>query len=300
MKNKGKFLLIFFITFIIIPIQAPVRGELNVGDYFIYEITSAGFYVEIGENQTVYDGYKFNSKVFPVGIKVNATVVEYSTGVQFQFWIRNYSRYGYLTSNWFDILGASYGYLALFRTYEMVRDYINYHFAYEVLYQIRPYIHPPNNNYLENISSLGEDITKAFSKWYYKYPNIEYSYESSEKDGLILFESWVGGKVNSPFGKIITDGSDYNSSITFGNNYHLAVEKTTGVVHGFGRRGWVKGKINDTIVKVSMDCQYELEGYDMSDYVFGNYTNFVPGFGIILPFIVLVVSFCRKQYLRRK
>lgn len=93
-------------------------------------------------------------------------------------------------------------------------------------------------------------------------------------DDVFVFESWVGGEVDASFGRILNDRSDYPSDISFGNNFHFAINNETGLVHGFGLRGWVQGKIDGKSVKVSINFQYELEGYAMQDYQFGEFIDF--------------------------
>jgi len=302
-KGLSVFFFVSLLLIIRIDVVKSVPANLVLGESFIYEITSVGLYAEVGENTTIDKNFHFSANEYPEGTKINATVNEISSngGVGFKFYIGDRSQIGYSTANWFDVLAAEYSYLTLYWTFEIVRDYNRISFLDLIIYQTRPYVNPLYNDYLESPESLGEEINSLFTPWSNNYPGIEYSYEHSEKDGKMLFESWVGGEVNDSFGNIVNGRDDYPSEISFGNSFHVAIDKETGIIHGFGRRGWVKGVINNKFVKVSIDVQYELEGYRMAKYHLGKFSNFAPGLDFVIAVSTIITLFIvSRKNLRNK
>lgn len=293
---------LFFLFLILIP--NSINASLNVNDSFIYEITKAGYYAKFGDNATLIKDYRFGSLECPIGTKVNATVEEAEPvggDVKFIFYVENRSRIAFITANWLDISAVALSFSILYNAYETVKDFdAIHHLTILVLYRIRPFIHPDFNDYLNSPETLGDDIDSFFSKWHYRYPDIEVQYDYSEVEGILYFESWVGGKVNGQFGEIITGKSDYLSEISFGNNFHFAVNKDSGVVQGFGQQGWVKGTIDDKAFKFSSKIEYELEGYNLPKYQFGTFKDFtktvnlaailIPSISIPLIVVALIIA----------
>ncbi len=306
MKRKG------YLIFIVLFIQSslvftPLNAELIVGDCFNYNIVSAGYYLEIGENKTIIDGFLFHDEIYPIDTTLNATVrtIE-SHGVGFKIMVFNRTSYPFLSGNWFDVLAVEYSYYALYNTLEMVEDFSRGFWVDLTLFQIRPFVDPRYSVYLDSPEALGEDIIHKFHARSWQYQDIEYSYDYTIADEMLYFESWIGGKIDDEFGWILDGRDNMPMDIKFGNNYHFAVDRESGIVHGFGRRGWVNGEINNTSVKVSMTCEYELDGYNLPKYEFGNFRNFLVGntgliIGIIVPAILIpsgvifVIIYRRKK-----
>ncbi|MBN1328497.1 MAG: hypothetical protein JXA54_03385 [Candidatus Heimdallarchaeota archaeon] len=246
---------------------------IQVNDSFIYTIDESAYYAEIGSDKTLFQGYKFGYLELPVGVKVNATITDIDYGdVSFIFQASNLTRYEYLSVNWFDIFILDSSYTTLFCTYNLIRNADMALLAEWYLFTIHPYVNSTFNDYFNSLETLGEDICSFFNQTL--YPTIDCSYATSEESGILFFESWVGGKIEGSFGKKLTGHDNYPTDISFGNNMHFAIDKETGIVQGFGKRGWVKGTINNEKVKVSMEFEYVLENYAMNDYQFGNYKDF--------------------------
>jgi len=270
------------------------QANFILNDSFIFEITDTNLYVEIGENKYKKEGFLFSGDYYSDHTLVNATIdYFYNGGIMFEFYIDNSSSFGYVSPNWLDILGISYSYYTLYYTYLMVENWGNGFWLDLTLYQIKPNIDPLLTDYFSNLDSLGLDICDFFDKYWYKYPEIESDYRFTESNGIYYFESWVGGKIdNAMFGKDITDGTDFPTDIKFGNSMHFAVNKNTGLMLGFGRRGWVKGEINDQPVISSMACEYVLEGFDFPKYQLGTMKYFGKVniyFVVLLPVSIVAV-----------
>lgn len=285
-KIKIIVLLVLF-SYCSLPIVS-INAELDVNDFFIYEIESSKFYAKIDQNETIIKNYKFGSHEFPVGTEINATVTDINIGVEFTFLIENYSRIGYLSSNWFAVLGEIYTYFTTYQTMTLVEDWDDLWKVETVLFQLKPYIDPSPLN-LDFLSSLGDTITNSMYVWKFHNPNLEYEFDYIDSEGVIYFESWFGGNINNDFGTIIGFTSSYQSTFDFGNNFQLSLNKQTGVVQGFGFQGWVDGVINNKQVKVSLEMQYELAGYNLPKYAYGLYRNFASGFGLLITLFTLIL-----------
>jgi len=267
------------------------QSSLNEGNFFLYEIKDAGYYAKLNEHEIEFTDYRLGSQTGPIGLIVNATVedIETTGNTFFRFWINNRSSIAYFTAEWFDLSAILTSYRILYYVYEMVENFNEISIAELVLYQIRPFIHPDYNDYLQMPEKLGSEICSFFSVWLYRYPDIICTYDYSENDNILCFESWIGGKINNQFGKILTNVIDYPSDISFGNQFQFAVNKETGIVQGFGQRGWVEGTIDDQIVKVSMKIEYELKNYSLAKYKFGEFKDFTKNSSIA---VILIPSIC--------
>lgn len=290
----------------------PNGISLKEDDFFIYKITNGGYYLEIGKNKKIVDGFKFGPYTYPSETKVNSTIgsIE-SHGVTVINWIGNFSSYVFLSIGWFDSFAIYYSYYTLYHTYEMIENFGNGYVIDLTLFNIKPFTNPKYNGYLASPETLGGDISNFFDEWSYWYPDIECSYNHSEKNSVVFFESWVGGEVHSLFGEMINGGTNYRTDIAFGNNFHFTINKETGIVYGFGRQGWVEGTINNNTVKICMTCEYELEGYDLPDYAFGEYHNFlannnlalfiaIPSSVVLLSASILLGFYLRKKKISKK
>ncbi len=133
---------------------------------------------------------------------------------------------------------------------------------------MNPSLNPAVNSYLLSPESLGEDIESNF-KNNSLYPDVDCSYFTSTENGIVFFESWLGGKIDTQFGELINDGSNYPTSIEFGTSFHYKIDASTGVTLGLGQRGWAKGTINNTSVRASMEIEYILQGNELPEYEFG-------------------------------
>ncbi|MHA1185398.1 MAG: choice-of-anchor S family protein [Candidatus Heimdallarchaeota archaeon] len=285
--------LLLCLIFLTIPIGSNfTHASFDLSDSFIYEITDTNLYVDIGENHYQKDGFLFTGDLYPEHTKVYTTIDRIiGIDIMFNFSIDDSWQYGFISSNWFDVLGLEFSYYTLYYTYLMVESWGNGFWLDSTLYQITPYIEPVYGDYINDLDSLGSEICEFFDKWW--YPDIECDYVFTESNGIYYFESWVGGKIDALFGNYITDGTDFPTDIKFGNSMHLAVNKTSGLVHGYGRRGWIKGEINNQQVKSSLACEYVLEDYDFSKYQLGSMRYFGEDqyfLAVFLPVSILVLS----------
>lgn len=269
------------------------KSALSVGDSFIYEIIESDFYIEIGSEVRSRNGYLFVSQVHPLGTRINATVEDVDIGdADYRFWVDGndtVTSVAHISSHWLDVFGVDLSYRTLYYVC-LAAENINALFWLDLAYfRIHPYFDLVFNDYLHSPDTLGEDIHYFFGRWFYLYPNIECLYDYSLENGIIHFESWVGGKIDAPFRSIIDAGTNLPTDISFGDSYQFSVDNETGVVVGWGQRGWVKGKINGTSVKASMELHYELEGYDSPPYQLGEMKEFSEGNPDLVFYIVLSV-----------
>jgi len=297
---------------VLILLNQPILTDLNSqifeeNNSFLYTVTKGNYYIEIGDNVASSNGYLFNGLELKPPVLVNVTVesVE-SHGINFEYFVGNNSRIGFYAGNWLDVFGVDFSFTPLYHTMRMVENFQNGFWIDLTFFNIRLYINPLFNDYLFSPDELGEDICYFFNRWSYRYPDIECSYNYSIVNKILVFESWVGGEINTQFGNIITDSADFPTDITFSNNFHFAIDQELGLVLGFGQRGWVKGIINDEKVKVSMEFDFEFENYTMQDYQFGAFKDFTKnnlplilslsiGIPVIMSISIIIIFTIRKQ-----
>ncbi|NHK29829.1 MAG: hypothetical protein FK730_00660 [Asgard group archaeon] len=310
MLKKNKLIIISFILLFNLWNPIQTSSEIGVGDSFIYEITAAEHYFKIGKNEDYQEGFIFGSKNYPIGTYVNATIDAFDTpGAGFSFWLDNHSNISFFHPMWFDMAAIEISYKTLYYTYEMVENFQNAYLVHLTFYRIKPFIDPRFNDYMTSPITLGEDVCDYFEQYDYFYPDIECSYNYTITDNFTYYESWVGGEVDTSFGEIITGKNDYPSEISFGNNFQYYIDNETGLVYGYGIRGWIEGKIDGKKVRVSMHFQFELEGYDLPDYQYGSYQQFtseidnlaiiiavpITCFLIILPVSYIIIRKIKKS-----
>ncbi|MHA1557813.1 MAG: choice-of-anchor S family protein, partial [Candidatus Heimdallarchaeota archaeon] len=198
------------------------------------------------------------------------------SGINFRFWLGEQSSNSFFSIDWLDYKGLRFSYYTLYYTYEMIENFANGYKVDLTFYTIYPYINPYYSDYLTDSEIFGNDLSTLFNPIFNVNRDIEYSYVYEESsDGIVYFESWVGGEIDSTFGNSINGKESYDTDIEFGNNFHYVADKNSGIVYGLGRQGWIKGTINDIEVKVSMSCEYQLKNYKISNYQFGNYRDFI-------------------------
>ena len=245
------------------------------GDSFIYEITAASLYASIGENSNQNEGYYSGGEYHPTGTKVNATIVDHTVlTADFWFYIGDSYSVAHLSSGWLNRFGLELTYITLYYSFLMVENYNAINMFDLLTFKFHPIIYLNYCSYLTNPNSFRSAIDQLVDDWFYGEREIEYLTTLTEINGIIYFESWIGGKIDENFGVNIGASNDYSTDIKFGNNYRIAVNSTTGLVLGWGQRGWVKGRINEKQVRMSMEWQYELDGYAFPDYQFGEMKYF--------------------------
>lgn len=303
-KNSIALFLIFIVIF---SIKHNTTSSLNENDFFLYEIVDCGYYLEIGQNKKIAEGYLFANSYYPSGTIVNSTIGYIApNGVSFNTWIENIHSVVFLSIDWFDFKAPYDSYYTLFNTYKLIEDFSNIYLIDFTLFDIYPFIDPNYNVFLSSPSELVLEINEIIQKWSVYQTDISFSYNYTENENILFYESWIGGKIDGNFGSALTGGKNYESDITFGNNYLFTVKKDTGIIQGYGRRGWVKGTINDLNVKISISCEYKLLDYELPNYSFGNYYNFLANnnLAIIIAIpssvVLLIVSILLGFYLRKK
>ncbi|MGC9778145.1 MAG: hypothetical protein HZR80_02770 [Candidatus Heimdallarchaeota archaeon] len=137
MEKLLKALLINIIIFSSTFISISINAELKTDDFFLYEITNTGHFIEIGKNEDSNGGFPFGANSYPIGTKVNATIEYIETiGSKFRFWIDNHSSISFFHPKELDNSGVQYGYFTLYHTYEMVSNFQNVAMVHLILYEI--------------------------------------------------------------------------------------------------------------------------------------------------------------------
>ena len=281
-----------------------VSADLAEGDEFVFEIKKANHYFEIGSFKSVTEGFYFGRQNLSENSLINARVDSIGPArVRYSFSVDNITRLSFVTFNWLDYFGPHYGYNILYHIFNIFNDPYYGVTLNSYIYKIKPYINPEVTNYLLTPESLGEDLRDSFHD-NYKYPDIECKYNTNTENDIVYFESWIGGKLDTNFGKIINDEQDYPTSIKFDTNFHYKIDRNTGMTLGLGQRGWVKGTINNTFVKASMELEYVLQGQTLSGYSYGRYRDFSNKIYlyILIPTIcsVIIITIVVSLLLRRK
>jgi len=312
MKREIKVLFtVFVVLFASLPTLLPAPSSaLTSDDFFIYELTAASLYTEIDVNSNYYEGYYNSGEFYPLGTKINATIDSISdNSIYFRFYIENSNvANGFISSDWFDNYGLENAFTTLAYTYRMFEDYEERYLFTTCTFRFHPYIYMPSCAYLNDPNSLGNAISNTVDDWFYGEHDIECLFTFSESNGILYFESWIGGKVDRYFGENLGASNNYPSDISFGNNLHLAVNTSSSVVCGWGQRGWVKGKIHEKNVKVAMEWEHVLDGYVFPDYEFGNmryfgnvnlYLAILIPISIPLIFMPVIIYFVRNHKINK-
>ncbi|NPE09131.1 MAG: hypothetical protein GNW80_12675 [Asgard group archaeon] len=271
-----------------------VHSQLSVGDVSTYKITNSKIYLASGSNFVSAKGFRFKGTNYPSKTKVDFSVNYVGGGINGNFTIGNESFFiGYL-ENWYTTLVPFFMRYTSIIVYRSVYLWSMHNFTNGLYFNIYPYINPTAENH-EFFENLGEDFLSAFESVSQDYPGLEYNYRYSEKNNIVYFESWLGGEISGVYGPAIGYSFDYLAEVEFGNNFHIAFDKVSGLVTGFGFRGWTMGVLNDQAVKVSLEYQYQLVGYRLPRYTLGTYKDYLSSIGLIvssvlIPTIIIAVS----------
>ena len=293
---KARFRLLFLLVIIFVSITSSTIKGIDINDKFTYEIVDAGYYVKIGRNTGQLEEYRFNHEEYSIGTKINATykISEFPGMDKFRFNIFTKGKDVYFSEDWFDSSVIQMSYRSLYYVYNMVENFDLIDVAELVLYQIKPYISPENNTYIESPNQLGLDLYTLVDSWSISHPNIQCSYNYTISSNILYFESWIGGSIKGQFGNLLTNNSDYSSDINFGNQMHLKVDKVTGLMLGFGQRGWVNGKIDKKTVKASLKIEYVLNNNEIQAYQLGIFNDYKSNYllYILIPSIGFSILVC--------
>ncbi len=271
MKKKAIFLLVIILLNLLLPINITENSAVNIGDTYTYEISKARIYAIVGENSYSSDGFEFSAKNYPPGTLVSCEITDYIDGdIELVCSIDNRTQISYSVSNWVHIILDYYMIYTTTKAYELAQSWLDILLLELFFFGIRPYIHPTTYSY-EFFNTLAEVFNSTYKSYSTIYPNFECDFNIQSSNNLVYIESWLGGKIKGSCGEIFGFNDDVPTNINFGNNFHIAFMNETGLVQGMGYRGWVKGKINETSVKVSIEYQYELHNYNLPDFIFGIY-----------------------------
>jgi hypothetical protein len=181
-----------------------------------------------------------------------------------------------------------------------------YNLEVGMYFDIIPYVYLSVEN-LNYFAELGENFISTCESNFTDQPGVTYDYSFDNSTENIYFESWLGGDLvgnyTSYLGGLGGTPEIYSADLSFGNNFQVTINKTTGIIVGMGYRGWTKGQLNQSSVKVSMEYEYEYTSYKLPRFSFGTYRNYFMGFKIlygIIPLGIGVGIFVPLYYRRKK
>lgn len=282
-----------------------VHSELSVGDVYSYKMMNSKIYLASGSNFISAKGFRFKGTNYPSKTKADFSVNYVGGGINGNFTIGTESLLiGYL-EDWYTALVPFYMRYTSIIVYRSIYLWSMHNFSNGLFFNIYPYINPTAENH-EFFENLGENFLSDFATVSQDYPGLEYNYRYFEKDNIVYFESWLGGEISGVYGPAIGYYYDYLAEVEFGNNFHIAFDKVSGLVTGFGFRGWTNGVLNGQDVKVSLEYQYQLVGYRLPRYTFGTYKDFLPSIGLIVSSVlvpIIIIAVCVPvivKYRRKK
>lgn len=284
MSNKREIKLTVLILLIILINSFNNVSSIEVEDNYTYKITHAKISVKIGENSFYLKGVKVGGTIFPPGTITSSVISNIDQGsIDYNTTIGSNTLINYLASNWISNWDDFRMVYTLKRVYEMVDDWRNYALLSLFFFKITPYIHPCSYNW-ETIQNLETTLNSKYNHTEI-FPKVDAYFKKELSEDVVFIESWIGGNIDGLYGEYFDISSNYNSNITFGNNFHISFINSTGIVQGLGYRGWVKGIIKDLPIKASIEYQFTLLDYNLPDYSFGIYHSF-----LTRPELMLIVT----------
>ncbi|MHA1126896.1 MAG: choice-of-anchor S family protein [Candidatus Heimdallarchaeota archaeon] len=306
MKRKYFILLILpLIVSLTIPHQY-CQGLIEVGDVLQFKILHSKITATVGSNTVTEKGFQFfGATQYHQRTSVDVLVNWIGDGINVNYSIGDDDSHmwGY-SENWYEYLIPNSVFYTCRKTNSLVKNWVFEDFSKGNYFFLPPYIYPSFDAwaFFSNYKTSLEAELANFEQL--GYP-LNYDVISQETDESIYFESWVGGENSHLFGKVFGASSDFNSMVDFGNQFQIQFSKTTGLVEGFRRRGWVSGTINDLSVIISLDYHYEAKGYSLPRFSVGRYIDFFPKtylYALIPSVVVLigVASFFIVKYRKKK
>ncbi|MFW9923216.1 MAG: choice-of-anchor S family protein [Candidatus Thorarchaeota archaeon] len=279
-------LLLIILTCSAIFVEEKPSLAINVGDSFTYQITEAEHYIKTDDIEIKNIGF-IQLLNFPKNTELNISILEKGGGViSYTVIVDNITSYYYLSTNWLDSRGLDYSIFTLLHSLQITSDYHNGYLLELYLYQILPYLEPQYNDYILTPNKLSEDIIETFQYENNSKSNVYCNFKE-EKDGeKVFYESWVGGNIKSSYFGSEIAGIDYAVDIKFGNNWHFVIGQLTGIVYGFGIRGWCEGKINNKNIRIAIKYEYQMKDFELSDYTYGRYKDFLRRTNMIIAIVV--------------
>ena len=259
---------------------------MTAGDILHYKITKAQANIAIGLNKTSVKGFNFNGINFPINTKCQFKINYIDTGLNGEIAVGSESSsFGFLEDWYVNLLPFYHKYVSAI-TNELVFNWFYYNFTNGLLFKIYPYFHPTTSN-LAFFSELDDSLNSFYSGINNQFPYISFNSLLDESPTSLYFETYVGGELDGIFGDALGLSKEIISNVTFGNHFHIKLNPSSGIVEGFGFKGWVDGIMSDQLVSVFMDYAYKLVCSWIPNYQLGPKSYL--GLIICIP-VVFVIS----------
>ena len=273
------------------------------GEEYQYKITQARINAKIGINSFHQKGFEVGNILYKVGTIATCKITKNDEGsLDYNITVGDQKLINYLVSNWIILWDDYYAIYTTIKTFELIEDWRNIAGFGLFFFRVLPYVHQDYYN-----SGVVNEFEEALNSRYNKtetLPKVQTQLRKEVNDDLILFESWVGGEVEGTIGEQFEATHNYDSEFTFGNNFHILYENTSGIVQGMGYRGWIEGIIDNKSVKVAIEYQFELvEGNSLPKYQLGENKNFrttIITIAIVIPITMLTFGIITLAVIRKK
>ncbi|MHA1434759.1 MAG: choice-of-anchor S family protein [Candidatus Heimdallarchaeota archaeon] len=303
-RNHFIFIILPLIISLIVPLQI-CQAQIEVGDVLQYKILHSKITASVGTNTVTEKGFKFYGTNYPQRTSVDILVNIIGEGINLNYSIGDDDSHMWGFSEiWYEYeVPSAVKYTSLL-TCSLVTNWEFHDFSKGNYFYLPPYIYRSFDSWAFFSSyktSLEADLANFQQLGY----PLDYAVISQETDETIYFESWFGGEDCTTFGDVFGYNPDFSSMVSFGNQFQFQFSKSTGLVEGYRKRGWVSGTINDLSVKISLDYHYEAKGYSLPRFSVGKYVDFFPKtylyslipIGVIL---IGVASFFIVKYRKKK
>ncbi|MHA1187781.1 MAG: choice-of-anchor S family protein [Candidatus Heimdallarchaeota archaeon] len=304
MKRKYSILLILpLIVSLTIPYQY-CQGLIEVGDVLQFKVLHSKITATVGSNSVTETGFKFYGTNYPQRTSVDVLVNWIGDGINVNHSIGDESYNSGFMGNWFEYeVPGAVKFTSLLTCY-LVTNWDFHDFTKGYYFYLSPYIYRSFDSWAF-FSSYKSSLEAELTTIQQLVSPIDFAVISRETDETIYFESWFGGEDCTSFCDVFGYHIDYSSSVSFGNQFQIQFSKTTGLVEGYRKRGWVSGMIDGNDVQISMDYHYEAKGYSLPRFSVGKYVDFFPKTYLyaVIPSIVILVgvaSFFVIKYRKKK
>lgn len=293
-KKLSVILLSIILLSLVIPYH-DISCVVTVGDSFIFNILKSRISVQVNDEISAVKGYRFNDAKYPEKTTINHEFILLSSGsYRTNASINDSKREEFQFKDWFLWrLDDGFMFPAIRHAYSIPYWWHYYNFSvgnYNYTLGFSRFVYPylqPIRDHWNLIASIEETFTPIFESYNQLGYDIDYAFIYKDENDLVYFESWNGGTVDSDVGCITGEFDDTEASLSYGDQFQVAIDKISGIVKGLHYRGWANGVVKGYNIKVSLDFHYELKGYNLPRFSYGVYSNYVLGNG----FLISIASF---------
>ncbi|MBK5115167.1 MAG: hypothetical protein KGD59_03680 [Candidatus Heimdallarchaeota archaeon] len=281
--------------------NSAVVSSITVGDSFEYRIIRSRITVTVGENSVETKKFAFGPNSYFEGTKISVLANFVGEGMNGEFTIKKDSRlFGY-TADQFKMKIRQFLFLTTYFGYNLADNWAYESFDSGYYFFLYPYLIPTGTSW-SFFASLDTYITTTLTPYAMPGYSLENNTNYVNNEEEVSFESWVGGEIDSSNGFIYGFTAGLSAKVSFGNQFQIAFDKTTGLCKGLRIRGWCEGTINGKSIEISLDYQYETKNYNLPSLSLGSYNNYfskLPYLYFLIPSILLpsaiVILLVRKK-----